>query len=496
MLSKKLNLRGIGPRLIIRTTLFLIISLLSVSIVVYYLLSRSLRENDKNLIRNFQETYEHTYKTQGLQRLKEDLSPEFYLSIVKNDGKVVAEFLPKYLDDDFEDDEEILQISSYINEMKRENGWKTILLLSGEENHDIYQKFEFRMRKLALENDWESILPLIDNDLVEVFTKRISDDEWMIVARSSEEREENLAKIRNITFIVLIPFVLVGFIISYFLARSILSPVKELANVMAKIRNGNNVRAEIRGTGDEVDQLSAEFNSLLDRNDALIDNIKSTVDNVAHDLRTPITRFRMAAEAALLHDKNSNEALQEGLESSEQILKLLNAIMDVSEAESGTMKVRKEPVELDILLENLKDIFEYVAEDKNIKLKLKSEKGLIVSADPTRLMQAFGNLLDNSIKFGSPGTEVSIVIKKENNQALISFIDMGIGIPAGEIEKIWDRLYRGDKSRSTSGLGIGLSVVKAIISVHEGTISVDSTEGKGSVFTVTLPLCNEPERLS
>lgn len=495
MLSRKINLSGIGARLIIRTTLFLIISLFSVSVIVYYLLSKSLRENDKTLIRNFQQTYEHTYQSQGINSLKADLSPELYLSIISVKGETIAEFLPKYLDNDFEDEEEIRQIASSIKSMKLEEGWKTILLLSGEENRDLYQKFEFRMRKIALDNEWESILPLIDNDLVEVYSKKISDQEFMIIARSSEEREENLAKIRNITLMVLIPFVLVGIIISYFLARSILRPVKNLADVMMNTGPGKKVRAPVAGTGDEVDQLTREFNSLLDRNDALIDNIKSTIDNVAHDLRTPMTRFRMAAESALVNRKDPSMALQEALESSEQILKLLNAIMDVSEAESGTMKVMREPVDIGLLLESLKEMFEYVAEEKNIIVDVSVDSEAVVFGDPTRLMQAFANLLDNAIKYSRPGSQVAIEVRKTPTHVIALIKDQGIGIPSSELEKIWERLYRGDMSRSTSGLGIGLSVVRAIISMHEGKIEVESTEGKGSVFTVTLPLCNEVVRL-
>lgn len=486
--------KKIGPRLVLGTTLLLLVSLLSVSITIYYLLSNSLRKSDKDLLERLSAVYAQNYELFGEESLRRDISPEILVIIVDKNGKEVFSSLPKYIDRDFEDEEEIRQLQEEVRKMPLKKGLQTVLLLSGEEDKDLYEKFEYQLRLMFLEKEWLGLLPLIDNDMVEVLVTPLKNDRWMKVGKSSEEREEHLASIRYIALMVLIPFLFIGFLLSYLLSRSILRPIKNLATVIKEIQQGQGQkRALVRNSGDEVDLLSHEFNSLLDKNEVLISNLKSSIDNVAHDLRTPLTRFRNSAEDALLHQddpKKMTEALEDGLENSEKILELLHAIMDVSEAETGTMAIKKKEIYLDIFIENLVDLYQYVAEDKEIKLIMDIAQGLCIMGDEVRLNQAFGNILDNAIKYSPKGTEVHIGVTSTQDQVQISVKDQGEGIPAPDLEKIWERLYRVDKSRSTPGLGIGLSVVKAIIKVHQGTVQVSSTIGKGSCFTVTLPLCN------
>ena len=132
-------------------------------------------------------------------------------------------------------------------------------------------------------------------------------------------------------------------------------------------------------------------------------------------------------------------------------------------------------------------MYEYVAEEKKIKVTTELPPSCEASVDATRMRQAFGNLLDNAIKYTPEGGAVTISACREADRAVVSFRDTGIGIPADEQGRIWDRLYRGDKSRSQRGLGLGLSVVKAVVEAHGGTASASSVPGQGSQFTVTLP---------
>lgn len=492
-MSLKKNRKGIGARLMFWTTLLLSVSLIFVSGTVYYLLSNSLRKSDQELIMKLAKSYAHTYQQSGPERLQQDISPEVMVSILNKEGKEIFLQMPAYIDHDFEDEEELRQLKGDISRFPLKEGWRTILLLSGEEDKDFFHQWEFHLRKLALERNWTSILPLIDNDMVELYSMPIENNHWIRVGRSSEEREEHLSKIRNISLMVLVPFILFGFILSFILSRGILSPMKNLVGTINRIKAGDNkARAKIRGVGDEVDQLGEEFNLLLDHNERLITNLKSSIDNVAHDLRTPLTRFRISAEEALSKDDKSayQEALHEGLESSENILNLLNAIMDVSESETNTMKLKKEVIAVKEFFEELVDIYTYLAEEKNISLELNIMNRPQIEGDRTRLIQAFGNILDNAIKYSPESSVIQITGESDQNFFRVTFQDQGAGISEEDLPRIWDRLYRGDKSRSTSGLGIGLSVVKAIVNAHNGQITVLSSLNKGTTFTVSLPACN------
>lgn len=498
MSSKRINLKGIGPRLIIWTTSLLLISLVSVSFTIYYLLSNSLRKSDLNLLNRLASVYAQTYEERGSELLQKEISPEILVTIVDRSGKVLFTSLPRFLDNDFEDEDEIRQLDKAIKQLPLKKGLKTVLLLSGEEDRDLLEKAEYQLRLLLWKKEWMGLLPLIDNDMVEVLVTPLSDGRWMKIGKSSEEREEHLASIRYIAVMVLVPFLFIGVFMSFILARGVLKPIKDLAEVIKRVKQGHREeRAMIREAGDEVDLLSGEFNSLLDKNEVLISNLKSSIDNVAHDLRTPITRFRISAEEALLNQQDPKklaEALQDGLENSEKILDLLHAIMDVSEAETGTMVIHKKEIQVVDFIQGLTELYQYVAEDKHIGLTVDVPKNLSIMGDEVRLNQAFGNLLDNALKYSPAGTEVKLFAREDSGLVHISIQDQGEGIPAEDLGRIWERLYRGDKSRSTPGLGIGLSVVKAIIKVHQGDIQVVSTPGSGSCFTVTLPLCNAEVR--
>lgn len=493
MSLKKSRTSGITVRLLFWIMLLLSVSLICVSGTVYYLLSNSLRKSDQELIIKLAQTYAHTYKEGGSEHLKEDISPEVMVSILDKGGKTIFLTMPSYIDHDFEDEEEILQIKQDTEKLPLKEGVNTILLLSGEEDTDILHQWEFSLRQFALEKNWTSILPLIDNDMVEIYTMPIHDGQWIRVGRSSEEREEHLARIRNISLIVLIPFLVIGFILSFILSRSILAPVNDLVSTIKRIKAGEaSARAKVKGSGDEVDILGDEFNLLLDHNEKLVENLKSSIDNVAHDLRTPLTRFRISAEEAL--NKNSpeayKEAVHESLESSENILNLLNAIMDVSESETKTMKLKPESIQVKDFFDELIDVYSYLAEDKHIRIQSQIDSSLCMRGDRFRLNQVFGNLLDNALKFSSPETIVEITAVSSGSSIIVSVKDQGAGIASEDVNKIWDRLFRGDKSRSTPGLGIGLSVVKAIVHAHQGQISVVSSLNQGSTFIVSLPSCN------
>lgn len=311
------------------------------------------------------------------------------------------------------------------------------------------------------------------------------------VGMSSQRRQEILRQFRKIFLVVMAPLFVLGLSGGLFLSRRTLRPIRGIIKTVRSIDAGTmDARVKRTHTGDELDELAGLFNTMLDSIHRLIIGMENSLDHVAHDLRTPMTRLRNISEMALREEGDpelTRQALEKGIEESDRILSLLTTLMDVSEAETGMLRIDPHVTNFSHLIETIVEMYRFVAEEKEVEFLSEIEKGLTASVDPHRMSQALANILDNAVKFTPPGKTVRMTARREGSNIHIAIQDSGPGIPPEDLPRIWDRLFRGDRSRSQKGLGLGLSLVKGIVSAHHGEIHVDSSEGEGALFTVVLP---------
>ncbi len=453
--------KTIGFRLTVWYSGIFIISTLILFAIAYFLLSSSLSRQDHNSIQLKLKELSALYQAGGIDQLKREIAI----------------------------DKKFLKKSPFFIRLSDGKNNTLLLILP-------YQWLEFDLKKLENIEIDEGIkwlyLPIKEDGYeLEVGSFLLSKGYLLQVGKSNEDREKILRKFREIFSYVIIPLILFGFMGGSFVAYRALLPIRHLISTVRAIESGEmGARVPSPQTADELEELIMLFNNMVIKIESLIKGIRDSLDNVAHDLRTPMTRFRGIAEMALQSDQKPEtlrEALSDSLEESERILTILDTLLDISEAETGVMKLDVKMIDIKTLIDDVVEIYLYVAEGKDIDIHIRVPDGINVNADPARLSQALANLLDNAIKYTPNKGEIELESCQLQGKVVITVRDTGIGIPQEELPRIWDRLYRGDQSRSQKGFGLGLNLVKAIVHAHKGQVEVLSEPNKGSTFRIILP---------
>jgi len=303
--------------------------------------------------------------------------------------------------------------------------------------------------------------------------------------------------LRNITGFAGVLVVVFSFVLTLLIRRWSRKSIGQAEQTLREISQQHKSELLTFGENRELDNLNTLLKKLVQQNRQLIKEMQESLDNVAHDLRTPMTRLRAVAEYGLRQEEPEQlaEALSDCLEESERVLSMLGIMMSVAEAESGTMHLQKQRLILTSTVEDVVNLYEYVAEEKDIELQVNIDETIVFEGDKTRIEQVWANLVDNAIKYGKNKGYVRISAESDGNDTFsISFEDNGMGISESENERIWERLFRGDRSRSQQGLGLGLNYARAVIEAHGGKISVDSELNRGSTFHVRLPCSSQTSR--
>jgi heavy metal sensor kinase len=306
---------------------------------------------------------------------------------------------------------------------------------------------------------------------------------------------KNLVHFRNNILIALSIILVLGTFGGWILARRSLSPIGYIVSKARSITSENlSERLNPRGTDDEMDDLIWTINGMITRLENSFKRMAEFTADVSHELKTPICAMRGEAEVLLSKERKAEE-YQEGLahfvEQFDHFNHMINDLILLSKFDATQVELKMAPLRLDLLIKDLCNLFQVLAEQNKINLEMGAIEEVMVMGDKVRLQQLFMNLIDNAIKYTSKGF-IEVTVKKDEDGTVVKIKDTGIGISQEEQEKIFKRFYRVDKSRSreTGGVGLGLSIADWIANAHHGGIEVDSKLNEGSTFTVYLPIQN------
>lgn len=431
--------------------------------------SKHLESKDRDLIENRLQTYQDLFEKEGIEGIRKIISNprlhnqslSFFIHISDSNNKTIFIHMPEEeLNEKDEFDANYLESKIALFGKKEESQWAHIPSKSGD-----------------------------DEDALEVKSVGLSGGYHLHVGQSTEERDELIEKFRGIFISILVPLIVISVFGAIFITQEILRPLKNLSYSIKKIKAGElSTRSPLPATKDELYDLTATFNDMVDQVESVVRTMKETLDNIAHDLKTPLTRNRMVSELAIQKNSHADlkSAAEENIENTDSMLKMVQAIMEVARLDSNTLVLHKEKFSSNKVFDEILDLYFFVAEEKNIHLNF-SSPDVEIYADRLMFKQALANLIDNAIKYSANNSFINLSCTKVEDELQFIVEDKGIGIAEEEIPRIWERLYRADRSRHEPGLGLGLSMVKIFVESHQGRIKVESMLGAGSKFIVILP---------
>jgi signal transduction histidine kinase len=433
--------------------------------ILYWVLAGSLEQRERQALEQRAASYAEAYERGGAfalrARLAGDSSPDvrsLFVRLLNPDGAVVFATIPA----DW--------VGPQVERRLVPDGWGG---WNAQEIHSV------RVPRDA------------ERDLA-VASRILSDGRLIQVARSTDSRAVLLAPLRRDFAGVGAVALLLSLSAGTFLAWRATRPLRQVAATARRIIDEEDVAARVpnaSGSG-ELAVLARQINALLDKNAGHVRVLRETLDNIAHDMRTPLTRLRGTAEQAIREGGNPAEArgaLAGCVEETDRVLHLLEVLLDVSAAEAGALALRRERVDMGALATRAVDLYREVAEEKRISVETDLRGPSPLDADPVRVGQAVSNLLDNALKYTPEGGRVVLAAWAEPGAVRVTVTDNGPGVPPAERDAVWRRLYRGDASRSQRGLGLGLTLVKAVAEAHGGSASVSDAEGGGARFELRFP---------
>ena len=465
----KLFLKSLSFRLTFGYAILFVFSSFLILFLNYYLFNKSIKDRDHEILFSKAKEYSSIYSKGGIQELKSylaeqkqsDSDSQFLVRIESRNSETLFLHIPEKMQQ--------LPVSEVDKKISKLVFLKNIS--------------KFYMKENSIEDPDE------ENEY-EVAVHVNPEGERIQVARNTDSRDDLLERYLQTILSASFAVLLIGSIGGFVFSKQALAPLRDLIQAIKLVRSGQlNARVPVRNLNDEVDEIGVLFNKMAAKIEKLISNLHETLDNVAHDLKTPLTRLKSKAELALLGQSSKEDykaALESAIENTTEIVSLVDTIMDISEAEAGVLKLNLVEINSKSIILEIIDLYSMIAEEKNISIQFIDTADFNFYADKDRCRQVLSNLIDNAIKYSPKHSHVQIVSQSVNGQNEISILDKGIGISEQNIPKIWSRLYRVRQNESSKGLGLGLSLVRSICKAHGWEIQIQSQLGVGSEFKLSF----------
>lgn len=318
----------------------------------------------------------------------------------------------------------------------------------------------------------------------------------LLVGRDIAERERFADVIRYALVIAAVLLIGLAAVSWFFVSRRVLRRIDSVSATTRRIMAGDLTgRLEVTGTNDEFDRLASSLNDMLERIEMLLQGLKDVSDNIAHDLKTPLTRIRNRIEGALADSRNvdgQRDVLRATIEDADQLIGTFDALLTIARLESGAAEGTIDDIDAVEIARDVMELYEPVAEDAGVSLRFDGDDRAMVRGNRELLSQALANLLDNSIKHGRPqpgedrSPEVSMKVYRSGSDVVLSIADNGVGVPENERGRVMERFVRLEASRSTPGTGLGLSLAAAAAKLAHGSLELGDAE-PGLIAKLRLP---------
>jgi heavy metal sensor kinase len=323
-----------------------------------------------------------------------------------------------------------------------------------------------------------------------VIILRLKDGQFIATGRTIRDNDEVMEDFREIFSTAFSVILLIGALAAWFVTKRAMRGVERVTKTAGIIgTEGLSRRVPVGNEGREIAELATAFNDMLERIEALIDDMSDVTDNIAHDLKSPLTRIRGIAETTLTGSQNIadyQDMAGNVIEESDRMVSMINTMLEIARTDAGLAAINTTKTNIGDILRDITEIYEALSDDKGIKLILDMPAILPdIIADRAMIQRAMANLVDNAVKYTPSGGTVTVCAREEGGALNISVADTGSGISQKDLPHIFERFYRGEKSRSTPGSGLGLSLVQAVAKAHGGYVTVESSIN-GSIFRLNF----------